>query len=56
VLTIHVPLSEARKPRRIQITNGNQQRALETDADWQELEAQSESSQVEEPALASATS
>jgi HSP20 family protein len=53
ILTIHVPLPEARKPRRIQITNGDQQPA---NANWQELDADvTGSSPAEEPALAGAT-
>jgi HSP20 family protein len=57
VLTIHVPLPEARKPRRIQIANHHKQSAIASNTNWEELEAQvSENSQVEEPALAGATS
>jgi HSP20 family protein len=57
VLTIHVPMPEARKPRRIQITQGHQQPAIESNTNWDELEAQvSENSHVEEPALAGAAS
>jgi HSP20 family protein len=57
VLTIHVPLPAARKPRRIQITNGYQQPTIENDTNWEELEAQvSENSKAEEPTLAGAAS
>lgn len=57
VLTIHVPLPEARKPRRIQITSGHQQPAIESNANWQELEAQaSENSHTTEAELAGAAS
>ena len=57
VLTIHVPLPEARKPRRIQVTSGHQQPAIESNTNWEELEAQvSKTSHAEEPALAAATS
>jgi HSP20 family protein len=36
VLTIHVPLPEARRPKRIQIATGGAQPAIETDTgDWQ---------------------
>jgi HSP20 family protein len=55
VLTIHVPLPETRKPRRIQIANGHEQPAIEGNTNWEELEAQvSEKPQAEEPALAGA--
>lgn len=55
VLTIHVPLPEARKPRRIQIATGNQ-RTIESNTNWEELEAAatSDNSDVQEPALAGA--
>lgn len=57
VLTIHVPLPEARKPRRIQITTGHQQPAIASNPNWEELEAQvSENSHVEEPGLAGTAS
>jgi HSP20 family protein len=57
VLTIRVPLPEARKPRRIQISNGYQQPAIEGNTNWEELEAQvSENSHVEELAPAGAAS
>jgi HSP20 family protein len=53
VLTIHVPLPEARKPRRIQIAGGNQH-TIDTNTNWEELEAAAttDNSGVEEPALA----
>ena len=56
VLTVHLPVPEARKPRRIQIVNG-QQTAIESNTNWEELEAAAtaENSQAEEPALAGAT-
>ncbi len=55
VLTVHLPLPEARKPCRIQIANG-QQTAIESNTNWEELEAAatSENSHAEEPALAGA--
>jgi HSP20 family protein len=54
VLTIDVPLPEARKARRIQIANGNNA-VIEGNASWDEPEAEtSENSHVEEPALAGA--
>lgn len=55
VLTIHIPLPEARRPRRIQIANGHQA-AIENHTNWEELEAAatSENSLAEEPALAGA--
>jgi len=57
VLTIHLPIPEARKPRRIQIASDRQQPALASNPDWQELESQvSGDSRVEEPALAGAAS
>jgi HSP20 family protein len=57
VLTIHVPLPEARKPRRIQITNGYQEPTIETNSNWAELGTEpSENAHVEEPALAGAAS
>lgn len=57
VLTIQVPLPEARKPHRIEITNGYRQPAIESNTNWEELEAQvSENCHAEEPALAGATS
>jgi HSP20 family protein len=56
VLTIHMPLLQERKPRRIQITKGHQP-AIDSNTNWEELEAQvSEHSHVEEPALAGAAS
>jgi HSP20 family protein len=55
VLTIHVPLPDARKPHRIQITNGYQHPAIASNTNWEELEAQvSENSHVEEAALSGA--
>jgi HSP20 family protein len=57
VLTIHMPLPEARKPRRIQISSADQQPAIESNTNWQELEAAvSEISHDEQPALAGASS
>jgi HSP20 family protein len=57
VLTIHVPMPEARKPRRIHITQGHQQPAIGSNTNWEELEAQvSENAHAEEPALAGAAS
>jgi HSP20 family protein len=55
VLTVHMPLPEARKPRRIQIANGRQT-TIGSDTNWEELEAAatSENSQHEEPAMAGA--
>ena len=56
VLTIHMPLPEARKPRRIQI--GSRPRtALESNTDWEQLEAAatSDNAHTDEPALAGAT-
>jgi HSP20 family protein len=57
VLTIIVPLPEARKPHRIQISSSDQPAAIESNTDWERLEAEvSETSHEEEPALAGATS
>ncbi len=54
VLTIHVPVPEARKPRRIPIGNGDQV-AIESNTSWEEFDSeQSENSHAEEPALAGA--
>jgi HSP20 family protein len=57
VLTIHVPLPEARKPRRIHITSGNRQAAIKSETNWERLEAEiSDNPNVEEPALVGAAS
>jgi HSP20 family protein len=57
VLTIHVPLPEARKPRRIQIADGHQQPALAGHRNWEEREAEmAADSHTQEPALAGAAS
>jgi HSP20 family protein len=57
VLTIRVPVPEARKPRRIQISSANPQQSIAGNTDWDELEARATSSpDVEQPALAGAAS
>jgi HSP20 family protein len=57
VLTIRVPVPEARKPRRIQISSGHQQPTIANHTNWEELEAEvSENSHAEEPAFAGAAS
>ncbi len=54
VLTIQVPLPEARKPRRIQIANSDHA-SIESSTDWEQLEAGgSADSHVEEPTPAGA--
>jgi HSP20 family protein len=55
VLTIHVPLPEARKPHRIQIANVDQQPAIESAGGWEEVTTKiTDTSPAEEPELVGA--
>jgi HSP20 family protein len=63
ILTIHVPLPEARRPHRIEITNTDQHRTIPAEPNWDQLESQvtdqsqvTDSSPDQEPALAGAPS
>jgi HSP20 family protein len=56
VLRVQVPLPEAAKPHRIAITDGHQERAIESSGNWDELEAEpSENPHVEQPGLVGTT-
>jgi HSP20 family protein len=56
VLTINLPLPEAHKPRRIQITGATQQPAIEASGKWEDFSTSAEPVAEEEPALVGAAS